>query len=387
MADRDGTGDELQPSWRLAAIVDSSPDAILGGTIDGVITFWNASAARIMGYSADEVIGRRVADLVPPVRAGELAHVMRQLRAGKRVEPYDTQRRRKDGTLVDLSVSVSPILDASGTVVGAATVAREITERKRAEADRRALENQVQQAERMETMGQLTSGIAHDFRNLLSVIVAYAERAEDLAGAGDPELRGTLGEIRVAADRAVTLTDDLLAFSGRAQARPEVIDLNALIAGLRDLLTVALDGRAELVFRPSRTERPAVLGDRGRLEQVLLNLAVNARDAMAAGGTLTISTRHVQFYGDQAGRNPAIRPGRYAELAVSDTGTGMSEEVLSRIFDRFFTTKPPVTGTGLGLSTVHGIITEAGGAIDVDSAVGRGTAFRIYLPALSGSAG
>lgn len=249
-----------------------------------------------------------------------------------------------------------------------------------AEADRRKLESRLRQAERLETVGQLTSGIAHDFGNLLGVIVGYAELAEDVSNDRDLELRRILTEIHVAADRAVRLSSDLLSFSSRARARPQAIELNALISGIRDLINVSVSGRAEVVFRPWRADLPAVLGDRGQLEQVLLNLALNARDAMPDGGTLTISTRPADFDIESTRRHPGSSPGRYVELAVTDTGIGMSAEVKARIFDRFFTTKPVGTGTGLGLSTVHGIIAGLGGIIEVDSAPGRGTTLRIYLP-------
>ena len=251
----------------------------------------------------------------------------------------------------------------------------------RAEADRRALEAELRRSERLVTVGQLTSGIAHDFGNLLAVIVGYAEMAADVSDDLDPELRRILDEIHVAADRAVHLSSDLLSFSSRARTRPAAIELDALIAGIRDLLDVSMSGRAEVSFEPWPTALPPVLADRSRLEQVLLNLAVNARDAMPDGGKLTITTAPA----DLDGAGGRLRPGsghrRYVELAVTDTGTGMSEQVQARIFERFFTTKPPGTGTGLGLSTVHGIIADAGGIIDVDSEEGRGTTFRIYLPA------
>jgi PAS domain S-box-containing protein len=236
-----------------------------------------------------------------------------------------------------------------------------------AEADRRVLEAELRQAERLETVGQLTSGIAHDFGNLLGVIVGYADLAEDVSDDLDPELSRILGEIHLAADRAVQVSSDLLSFSRRARARPQAIELNALVAGITDLMSVSMSGRAQVVFKPWLADLPSVLADRGQLEQVLLNLAVNARDAMTRGGTLTIST------------SPTSQ-GRYVELAVSDTGTGMSKGVRARIFERFFTTKPPGTGTGLGLSTVHGIISGLGGIIDVESEEGKGTTFRIYLP-------
>ncbi len=247
-----------------------------------------------------------------------------------------------------------------------------------AEADRRELESRLRQAERLETVGQLTSGIAHDFGNLLGIIVGYAEMAQDVSNDPDPELHRILTEIHVAAERAVRLSSDLLSFSSRARSRPEPIELNALITGIRDLINVSLSGRAEVVFKLWSADLPAVLGDRGQLEQVLLNLAINARDAMADGGTLTISTRPADLAGERTHQHPGTGNGRYVELAVTDTGIGMSAEVKARIFNRFFTTKPD--GTGLGLTTVHGIIAGLGGVIEVESAKGNGTTFRIFLP-------
>jgi two-component system cell cycle sensor histidine kinase/response regulator CckA len=251
----------------------------------------------------------------------------------------------------------------------------------RAEADRRALENELQQAERLQTVGQLTSGIAHDFGNLLGVVVAYAEMAEEFSEQADPELLRILGEIRAAADRAVSLTGDLLSFSHRTRSEPGPVDLSALVAGLTDLLSVSLNGSAEVVIRPWPAALPPVLADRGELEHVLLNLAVNARDAMPEGGTLTISTSPAGLHRGHALARPRITTARYVELAVSDTGTGMSPDVAAHIFERFFTTKPPGKGTGLGLSTVHGIISRLGGTIEVDSREGDGTTFSIFLPA------
>jgi PAS domain S-box-containing protein len=247
-----------------------------------------------------------------------------------------------------------------------------------ADADRRELESRLRQAERLETVGQLTSGIAHDFGNLLGVIVGYAEMAEDVSDDPDPELRRILTEIHVAADRAARLSGDLIRFSSRARTKRQAIDLDALIVGITDLMNVSMSGRAEVIFRPWPVDLPDVLGDRGQLEQVLLNLALNARDAMSDGGALRISTRPANFDTERTRLNPGISPGRYIELAVTDTGIGMSAEVQARIFDRFYTTKS--AGTGLGLSTVHGIIAGLGGIIEVDSEEGNGTTFRIYLP-------
>ena len=322
--DRGGDGGQ-DLAWRLTAIVEASTDAILGGTLGGVITFWNSSAARIMGYTAKEVVGRRVTELIPADRQGELAEVMSRLRAGKPSGPYDTKRRHKDGSLVDLSVSVSPVVDASGRVVGAATVARDITERVRADEHRRALEAQFQQAELMGTVGQLASGIAHDFKNLLGIVIAYAERAEDIEH--DQEVRELLGEIRGAADRAVHLGDDLLAFGRRNRVEPEPVDLNALICGAAELLRVAVGNKASLCLALSPVSLPAVLADSRQLEQVLLNLALNARDAMPEGGTVTIGTSTAEFDARQARLHPGISPVPYVELTVTDTGAGMTEDI------------------------------------------------------------
>ncbi len=250
----------------------------------------------------------------------------------------------------------------------------------RAEADRRTLESKLRQAERLETVGQLTSGIAHDFGNLLGVIVGYAEMAEDFSNDLAPELRRILGEIHLAASRASHVSSDLLSFGSRSRSRPEAIALNNLIADIRELMSVSMNGRAKVIFKPWPTDLPTVLADRGQVEQVLLNLAINARDAMTEGGTLTISTSPANFDVEPKRRHPGISPARYVELAVTDTGTGMSKEVKARIFERFFTTKLPGTGTGLGLATVHGIVAGFGGLIEVDSEEGKGTTFRIYLP-------
>jgi signal transduction histidine kinase len=252
----------------------------------------------------------------------------------------------------------------------------------RVERHRRRLENELQQGERLQAVGQLTSGVAHNFSNLLAIILGYAEMAEDLTESDrDPELHRILGEIRSAANRAVDLSGELVRFSHGSRPRLAKTDINDLISGITDLLTVSMGGRAEVVFDPSSAALPAARADPSQLEQVLLNLAVNARDAMPDGGMLTISTRPADLGGNRSLVHPGARPERFVELAVRDTGTGMSAEVRERIFERFFTTKAPGTGTGLGLFTVHAIITNLGGTIEVDSQEGLGTTFRIYLPA------
>lgn len=257
-----------------------------------------------------------------------------------------------------------------------------------AEQRRKQLEIELQQAERLQTVGQLASGIAHDFSNLLAVVVGYVELAEYAAAEDpDPELRRILGEIRAATDRAVRLSRDLVGFNRRSWSEPRRIDVSALIEGMRSLLAVSLSGRAEVALELAPTPLPAVLADQTQLERVMLNLAVNARDAMPDGGKLTVGTRSADFDADEARAHPGAGAGRYVEISVRDTGVGMSPEVKKQIFERFFTTKPTLVSAGLGLSTVRGIVSDLGGFIEVDSTEGVGTAFRIYLPAAGQPAG
>ena len=374
--------DDAELRSQLAAIVESSADAIIGKTLDGVITSWNAGAADMYGYAASEMIGRDISVLFPPGRADELAPILQRLRRGERVGHFETRRVRKDGTIAEVSVAVSPIRDASGTVTGAATVARDITEHNHAAAERRAHEAQMDQAERMETVGQLAGGIAHDFNNLLGAIMGFAQLAAEEA-ADRPALRSDIEQILSTAERAARLTRELLIFSRREPDQPERADLNAIITGIRSLLAASVGQHITQRFELA-PDLPAVVADRGRFEQLLLNLSVNARDAMPDGGTLTIATRDTELAQPPARvLGNQIAPGRYAEVTVSDTGTGMSPEVVRRIFEPFFTTKAPDHGTGLGLSTVYGIVAQAGGGISVDSAEGAGTTFHVYLPALS----
>jgi len=377
-------GGDSEVASRLAAIVESSDDAIIGKTLDGVITSWNAGASAMYGYAADEMIGRDMSVLIPPEKSDELEPVLGRLRRGGQVEHFETVRLRKDGTLIDVSVAVSPIRDAGGAVVGASTVARDMTARNHANAGRRAMEARLHQSERMETVGQMAGGIAHDFNNVLGVIVGYAGLvAEGMADR--PAVLADVEQISAAALGAARLTKQLLIFSRRDPARPEALSLATIIADIQGLLSISVGGQVELRFDTAAI-LPTIEADRGQVEQVLLNLAVNARDAMPLGGILTIGTARAEFGAGRTGLNPDVSPGRYVELTVSDTGIGMSQEVVARIFDPFFTTKPLGRGTGLGLSTVYGIVTRAGGSVSVDSAEGIGTTFHVYFPAVSAAA-
>jgi len=374
---------ELEARSQLAAVAESSAEAIMGMTPDGVITSWNAGAERIFGYSRQEITGTGLAVLTGPGRSGAVADVLERVGGGETVTQAEARALRKDGTVIEVTYTLSPLRGGDGTVTGAASVVRDITERNRAEADRQALEQRLRQAERLESLGQLASGVAHDFNNLLAAIMNYAEFAAETTE--KPEVRADVQQIQSAAQRAARLTRQLLTFAQREVPQPRPLDLAAIVDDVRNLLSRSIGAHIELIVALA-ADLPAIVADRGQVEQVLLNLAINARDAMPRGGSLTITTSLAELDESFCGAHPGASPGWYAELAVADTGTGMSAEVISHIFDPFFTTKPEDQGTGLGLSTVYGIITGAGGSISVDSEPGAGTTFRLYFPAATSAA-
>jgi two-component system cell cycle sensor histidine kinase/response regulator CckA len=481
---------------RLATIIESSDDAIVSGTLDGEITSWNAGAEKMYGYRTAEAIGRHLSFLIPPEHIDELEEILVSLRQGNRIKHLETVRVRKDGSRVDVSLSISPIKDSTGQVIAASTIARDITERKRAErelreseeryrslvenakdiiythdlegnytsinkagekitgytreealrmnqaqvlapehlekaqqmmakklndegetvydleiiardgrripvevntrlvsqdgvpvgvqsiardvTERKYLEEQLRQAQKMEAIGRLAGGIAHDFNNLLTAITGYSELSLRQLQPEDP-LRSNIEEIRKAGNRAASLTRQLLAFSRKQVLQPKVLDLNSVVFEIEKMLKRLMGEDIELSVIQD-PQLGSIKGDRGQIEQVIMNLAVNARDAMEGGGKLTIETNNVcvdEAYMDQ---HIAVSPGSYVVLAVSDTGVGMDRETQSHIFEPFFTTKEAGKGTGLGLSTVYGIVKQSGGNIWVYSEVGQGTTFKIYLP-------
>jgi len=259
-----------------------------------------------------------------------------------------------------------------------------IQHRLQAQSARQRLENRLHQAERLESLGQLAGGVAHDFNNLLAVILNCAAFVAK-ATADNDSARADVEQIRAAAERAAALTRQLLIFGRREQARPEALDLSLITADLQGLLARSIGENIELIVHPE-AGLPAVHADRGQIEQVLVNLVVNARDAMPDGGRLTIETTLAQLGDDEALLHPNVGPGRFVVLSVSDTGVGMSPDVVRRIFEPFFTTKPTGQGTGLGLATVHGIVTAAGGNLSVHSRPGAGTSIRAFFPVSEGKA-
>jgi len=274
--------------------------------------------------------------------------------------------------------SGSPLSAADGRLDGHIIVARDITERRRAEAERADLEEQFRQAQKMEAVGRLAGGVAHDFNNLLTVIVGRSEFLRLQLPADDPLLRH-VDIITQGAQRAAKLTAQLLAFSRRQVLQPKVLDLNSVIGGMAEMLRRLIGENIALVARPA-PGLGRVMADPGQIEQILMNLAVNARDAMAEGGRLTIETANVERDESFSRQHIDAPSGSYVMLAVTDSGTGMSAETQARLFEPFFTTKAVGKGTGLGLATVYGIVKQSGGDIWVYSEPGRGSCFKVYLP-------
>jgi PAS domain S-box-containing protein len=484
---------------RLAAIVAASDDAIVAKTVEGVVTGWNPAAERIFGYGEAEMVGQSIFVLIPPELHDAERDILAHIRRGERVDFADTVRIRKDGTRINITLSVSPVWDSSGVVVGASSIKRDITERKRAEAelllreqryralvtattsvewlatpeghfigeqaswgrytgqaaedqagqgwtnaihpddrqrlrtewrqarerhslwetrvrlwseqhrgyrhvvlrtvpniapdgtvlewigaitdieDRWLAEERLRHADRMESVGRLAGGIAHEANNQMTVILGSAEflgRSLDSEAA-----RGDLEHVRRAARRTAAITQQLLAFSRRQMLQPQVLDLNTVVSTLEPILQRALGEISQVRLRLAE-DLHAVRADPGQLDQVLLNLALNARDAMPEGGMLTVETVNatVDEHHATAKAVEPVTPGEYVALVVTDTGIGMDRDTMEHVFEPFFTTKPVGEGTGLGLATVYGIVKQSGGFVSVLSEPGHGSSFRIYLP-------
>ena len=354
---------------RLALIVDSSQDAIIGKNLDGVVTHWNKGAEQMYGYTAAEIIGQPVSTLAPPERADEIPEILRKIRHGERVDYFESVRITKDKRKLNVSISISPVYDAEGAIVGASTIARNVTAQKK-------VEEQLRQSQKMEAIGRLAGGVAHDFNNLLGIVTACSELLRNQVDAEGVEL---IENIREAAKRGASLTRQLLAFGRRQPIQAQVLDLNERLKQVRKLLTPLMGDDVEILHLP-RSQNAIVEADPGQLDQIVVNLAANARDAMPHGGRLILETAVFDFDEALAREHPSMSAGRYVMLAISDSGMGMDEATRSRIFEPFFTTKATGKGTGLGLATVYGIVKQSDGHIWVYSEPGQGTTFKIYLP-------
>jgi two-component system cell cycle sensor histidine kinase/response regulator CckA len=484
---------------RLAAIVESSDDAIVATTLHGIITDWNPGAERMLGFHRGEMIGQPISRILPPDRLGEPSRSLQRLIAGDQVDRHETVRIGKDGQQTHVSMAVSPLRDRQGKVIGDSAIFRDISERKKMEdalrrseaglrslvdnapygilrtkpdgrivqanpamvrmlgygserevlalnmakdvyrspeeragatawtskqesvhgvelewkrkdgsmfavrcdthvvldregylgfletfvedvTERREMELQLRQGQKMEAVGRLAGGIAHDFNNLLGVISGYAELASEQIDPGD-EVCNSVEQIRKAANRASSLTGQLLAFSRQQVLETKVLNLNLIVDDMIKMLTRLLGEDVELHVSLDPA-LGAVKADQSQIEQVIMNLAVNARDAMPGGGNLAIQTGRVRFDSDMALKHPPMIPGDYVLLSVSDTGTGMDKQTQTHIFEPFFTTKERGRGTGLGLATVYGFVKQIGGYVWVESEPGIGSTFAIYLPAI-----
>jgi PAS domain S-box-containing protein len=350
------------------SLVTNAPYGICRCDSSGKLLNVNPALLAMLGYSsAQEIVGTHLGALYEDGQNWfELAD---HLRAATPFDRLTVEWKRKDGTATVLRVSGRAVSDA-GKERTFELFAEDVTER-------HALEQQLQQSQKMEAVGRLAGGIAHDFNNLLMVISGYSEFLLDRLGP-EPELRAPAQEIASAAGRASALTRQLLAFSRKQMLAPKILDLNGVVTENLKMLTRMIGEDIELVMVPA-TGLGAVRADAGQIEQVIMNLAVNARDAMPSGGKLTIETSNVSLDEEHAHVQAPLKPGNYVMLAIGDTGAGMDSETQSHIFEPFFTTKGP-KGTGLGLSTVYGIVKQSGGYIWVDSEPGKGTTFKIYLP-------
>jgi PAS domain S-box-containing protein len=484
---------------RLAAIVESSDDAIIGQDLNGVVTSWNGGAERIFGYAAAEIVGQPILRLIPADRHDEEHQTLAALRRGDNVPSFETARQARDGRRLDVSITASPIKDPTGHIIGVSTVARDISQKMRAETllretqsrltfalershtggwdldlhdhtahrtpehdrifgfesplpewtypmflehvlpedrvdvdrsfqhaiatetdwafecrirradgqvrwiwatgghqregdgparrmagivqdvtERHTLEAQYQQAQKMEAVGRLAGGVAHDFNNLLTAILGYSGLLLNAMPADDPR-RTDLLEIQKAGTSAASLTRQLLAFSRKQIIEPTFLNLNTVVSDMRGMLERVI-GEDVKVDLDLRLDVARVKADRGQMEQIVMNLAVNARDAMPKGGRLTIETANVELDAHYVKTHRLVTPGPYVVLTMTDTGTGMTPDVQAHLFEPFFTTKEQGKGTGLGLATVYGIVKRSGGSVGVYSEVGHGTSFRVYLP-------
>ncbi|MGH9317627.1 MAG: response regulator [Thermoanaerobaculia bacterium] len=363
-----------QSEEKYRSIVETTNDWIWESDAEGRLTYCNPAVEPMVGYRPEELLGRKGEDFLHPDDLKEIGPVVERAVAEKSGwKGWVLRWRHKDGSYRSVESNAVAVFDGEGAFRGFRGATRDITERVQLEA-------QFRQSQKMEAVGQLAGGVAHDFNNLLTTILGYGDLLMKQLS-HDPSLREGIEEIKKAGERAAVLTRQLLAFSRKQVLTPLVLDLNEVVAELEKMLRRLIGEDIDLatVLDPSIGH---IKADPGQLEQVIMNLAVNSRDAMPRGGKLTIETRNVQLDKAYARERRYVAEGHYVLLAVSDTGSGMDSETRAHIFEPFFTTKGQGKGTGLGLSTVYGIVKQSGGSVEAYSEVGQGTTFKIYLPAV-----
>ncbi len=363
---------ERQVKEMLTAVIDASPVAIICIAPDRTVTMWSRAAERIFGYSAAEAVGKPY-NLVPKGHAAEFDRLFQTAMSGKTIRDIRVQRLRKDGALIDISLSAAAMYGPEG-IRGVAYALSDITESTK-------IEQQLRHAQKMDAIGQLTGGVAHDFNNLLTVITSTIDIMAD--GVADkPELAAIAKLIGEAAARGAELTSQLLSFARKQALQPREVDVNGLVLASAKLLRPTLGENIEVDTKLDDATWPAMI-DPGQLTTAILNLAVNARDAMPHGGKLTLETSNIVLDEDYAAANREVTPGPYVMVVVSDTGSGIPVELQDKVFEPFFSTKEVGKGTGLGLSMVYGFIKQSGGHVKIYSESGIGTAVRLYLPQAS----
>ena len=356
---------------RLAAVVEQAGESVVICDQEGRIVYINAAFTRITGYGADEVVGRQPSFLSAASQSAETTAAIGRAILEGRAWTGPSRDRRKDGTEHDMDLVISPRREESGNVVGSIVIGRDVSHE-------RSLEAQLMQSQKLEAIGRLAGGVAHDFNNLLTAISGYAELLRSELESDDPKTADVV-EIQRAATRATQLTAQLLAFSRRQILRPRPLDPQAVVSGITPMLRRLIGEDIEVVTR-AKPGLGAVMADPSQLDQVLVNLALNARDAMPTGGRLEIDVDEIDLDEAFVEAHVGAHIGRHVVFRVRDTGVGMTPEVRAHAFEPFYTTKGPGKGTGLGLSTVLGIMEQSNGYLDIDSEPGQGTTFRLYLP-------
>ncbi len=353
----------------LAAIVESSEDAIISKSLDGIIMSWNKGAERIFGYPADEVIGRHISLLTPPERPCEIQNILERIKRGEPVPHFDTVRVRKDGQRIDVSVSVSPIKDPAGKVLGASAIKRDITEQKRVNEEIRTMTQQLWQAAKLASVGELAAGIAHELNNPMATVSLRIESVLARTPADDPRRRA-LEIIEQETKRMGDLVSNLLQFSRKGEEKISTVDLCQELTKAVELMHHHLRKAQVTLVQELAPDTPIIYADRQKLRQVFLNLLTNSCDAMPQGGTLTLRTSTCSLSDNQ----PGVR------IEFSDTGVGIPAEHLDKVLEPFFTTKEEGKGTGLGLAICRRVAQEHQGTIEINSEAGKGTTVRLVLP-------